>query len=105
MGQTPVTLKVAQNSDEGIQPNDRIVVEAKSWKESKVVIINGILLVSATFIQVFDLLTGANLLQPLVGIFVKDPAQATQVITVMTQIYSLIALYLRTKTYAPVSFK
>ena len=99
----PIPLATAQ--EKGMESADKVIVEVKDWKQSKVVVINGILLAGATFIQVFDLLTGANLLQPLVGIFVKDPEQATQVITVMTQIYSLIALYLRTKTYAPVSFK
>lgn len=100
----PVSLAVAQQGT-GIQKTDRIIVDVVDWKKSKVVVINVVLIVAATFVQLFDLLTGANVLQPIVGLFVKDPEGATKVITVLTQVYSIIALYLRTKNYAPISFK
>lgn len=88
-----------------LQPEMRVVVESKNWLKSWTVIVNGALLIGASLIQVVDLLFGANLLEPLVKIFVTEPEQATQVITVITQVYTLVNLYLRAKTSAPITLR
>lgn len=79
-------------------------MNSKQWYQSKTMLFNGILLVGATFVQIVDILTGANVLEPLVKVFVKDPENATKVIAVVTQVYSLANLYLRTKTNQGVTF-
>ena len=81
-----------------------VQVHSKSWYSSKMNIFNGVLFLVMTFSQVMDLLTGANILAPVVGVFVKNPTEASHAIEVLTQAYTLINLYLRTfKTNSPVS--
>lgn len=88
-----------------LQPEQRVVVEAEAWYKSKTVIINGLLLVGSTLLTIGDLIFGANLLEPLVGVFLKDPEEATKAIMVITQIYSLLGLYLRAKTTSPITLR
>ncbi len=80
------------------------VIETKPWYQSKTLIFNGVLLVGVTGVQVIDVLTGANVIEPLVKIFVKDPEQVTHILTVITQVYTLVNLYLRGRTKQPISF-
>jgi hypothetical protein len=88
-----------------LQPEQRVVVEAKNWKQSVTVIVNGALLVAATVLQLLDLVFGANLLEPIVRVFTEDPESVTRIITVVTQFYTLANLYLRAKTTAPITLR
>ena len=88
-----------------LQPEQRVVVEAQAWFKSKTVIINGLLLVGSTVLQFGDLIFGANMLEPLVGMFTKDPEVASKAILVITQIYSVLGLYLRATTTQPITMR
>lgn len=88
-----------------LQPEQRVVVEAQAWYKSKTVVINGALFVGSTLLQVLDVIFGANMLEPLVGVFTKDPETATKAILVITQLYSVLGLYLRAKTTSPITLR
>jgi hypothetical protein len=100
----PENQTVAEKVKE-LQPEQRVVVEVKNWKQSVTIIVNGALLVAATVLQLLDLVFGANLLAPIVGVFTDDPEQATRIITFVTQAYTLLNLYLRAKTTAPITLR
>ena len=88
-----------------LQPEQRVVVEAKNWKQSITIIINGALFVAVSALQIIDLIFGANLLEPIVKVFTTDPEQVTHLVTVITQIYTIANIYLRAKTTAPITLR
>lgn len=88
-----------------LQPEQRVVVDAKNWKQSMTIIVNGLLLVAATVIQLADIIFGANLLEPIVKVFTTDPERVTHIVTVVTQIYTIANIYLRAKTTAPITLR
>lgn len=88
-----------------LQPEQRVVVEAKNWKKSATVIINGVLLVVATIISLLDILFGANVVEPIVRVFTDDPELVTRVITVITQVYTVLNIVLRAKTTQPITLR
>ena len=81
-----------------LQPEQRVVVDVKNWKQSVTVIVNGALLVAATVLQLVDIIFGANLLEPIVRVFTTDPDRVTYLVTTITQVYTLANIYLRAKT-------
>lgn len=81
----------------------RVVVQVLPWYKSETVLINGALFVGTTLLQIGDLIFGANLLEPIVGIFTKDPENATKIITIITQVYTLLGLYLRATSTRPIT--
>lgn len=83
--------------------NQRVVVSSKNWLKSTTVIVNGVLFVLAVVVQLMDIIFNANIIEPIVKVFTTDPAVATQVLTVATQIYTAINIILRFKTTAPVT--
>lgn len=88
-----------------LQPEKRVVVEAQVWYKSHTVVINGLLLVGSTLLSVGDAIFGANLLEPLVALFTKDPETASKAILFITQAYSLLGLYLRATTTSPITLR
>ncbi len=83
----------------------QVSTRVKSWKDSKTVLINGVIFLFVAILQILDLLTGANLLEPIVGVFVKDPAGATNTAGFLTQVYTALNIFLRFKTNAPLTLK
>jgi len=83
----------------------RVVVEAKNIFKSTTMIINGLLFAAATIISILDIVFEANIIRPVVEVFSTDPDIATQVLTVTTQIYTVLNILLRLKTNAPVTLK
>lgn len=88
-----------------VQPEQRVVVEAKNLFKSLTVQINGLLFIAATVVSLLDIIFNANIIEPLVKVFSSDPDVATKVITVMTQIYTALNMLLRFKTTSPVTFR
>lgn len=82
----------------------KVVVQVQPWYQSRTVIVNGILFLAASFVQIVDLLTGANLLEKLVSTFTSDPEKVSNTITVITQVYTVVSLWLRSKTQSPITF-
>lgn len=92
-----------ENRLQVVQPDQRVVVQAKNWLKSSTVIINGVLFVLALAVQVMDIIFNANIIEPIVKVFTSDPDIATKVLTVSTQIYTAINLVLRFRTIAPLT--
>lgn len=90
---------------QAIQPEQRVVVEAKVWYKSLTVIVNSALLIAASLLQVVELIFGANLLEPIVRIFTNDPENVARTVTTITQIYSILSLYLRARTTEPITLR
>lgn len=88
-----------------LQPEQRVVVNVKNWKQSATVIINGILFVAAGLISILDILFGANVIEPLVKVFTSDPEAVTRIITIITQVYTALNIYLRVKTTQPITLR
>lgn len=97
--------QTVQEQLQTLQPEQRVVVDVKNWKQSWTIIVNGILLVAATVLQLLDVIFGANLLEPLVKVFTNDPDSVVRIVTVVTQLYTLANLYLRAKTNAPITLR
>ena len=111
MANEPTTYRARPLTDglitrlRGLFDQQRVVVEAKNVMKSATMIINGALLVAAITIQLLDIIFGANIIEPIVKVFTTDPEVATKVITVMTQIYTVLNIALRLKTTSPVTLK
>lgn len=88
-----------------IQPDQRVVVQAKNIFKSLTVQINGVLFIAATIVSLLDIVMGANIIEPMVKVFTSDPEVATRVITTVTQIYSALNILLRLKTNQPVTLR
>lgn len=88
-----------------LQPEQRVVVNAKNWKKSLTVVINGSLLVAASIVAVLDILFGSNVIEPIVSVFTNDPQRVSTIITTITQVYTALNLYLRFKTTQPVTLR
>lgn len=87
------------------KPNSLVTVKVKSLASSMTIIINGSIFLATAFISIMDILTGANVLEPIVSTFTKDPAAVTDVVLKLSQVYSLINILLRIKTKQPVTIK
>lgn len=81
----------------------RVVVQVLPWYKSETVLINGALLIGSTLLQIGDVIFGANMLEPLVGIFFKEPETASKAILIITQIYTVLGLYLRATSTRPIT--
>lgn len=90
---------------QSLYDQQRVVVEAKNVFKSATMVINGVLFVAATIVSLLDIVFGANIIEPIVQVFSSDPEVATRVITVMTQVYTVLNIVLRLKTTAPVTLK
>lgn len=90
---------------QAIQPEQRVVVEAKNWKQSATVIINGGLFIVASIISLLDILFGANVIEPMVRVFTSDPDTVTMVLTTVTQVYTALNVILRFKTTSPLTVR
>lgn len=88
-----------------LQPEQRVVVEAKNWKTSATVLINGALFVAASIIAVLDIVFGANIIEPIVKVFTNDPEVPTRVVTTLTQVYTALNIILRFKTTSPLTVR
>ncbi len=83
-----------------------VIVKVKDWKRSLTVAINGSLLIASTVVQLIDVLTGNNALEPIVKVFVEQPEGVAHALTVITQFYTSLNLYLRIfRTTQPLSAK
>lgn len=101
----PIPEKPVLEQLKTLQPEQRVVVDVKPWYKSITVVVNGLLLFGASLIQVVDIIFGANLLEPIVKVFVQNPEEVTRLVTVLTQVYTIANLYLRAKTTAPITLR
>jgi len=88
-----------------LQPEQRVVVEAKNIFKSLTVQLNGILFIVASLVAVLDILFGANIIEPVVRVFTSDPDRVTMILTTITQVYTALNILLRLKTTAPVTLR
>lgn len=88
-----------------IQPEQRVVVEAKNIFKSLTMQVNGLIFIVATIVSVLDVLFGANVIEPIVKIFTSDPQRVTVIITTITQIYTALNVVLRLRTTQPVTLR
>lgn len=88
-----------------LQPEQRVVVEAKNIFKSLTMQLNGILFIVASLVAALDILFGANVIEPLVKVFTSDPDRVTTIITTITQVYTALNILLRLKTTAPVTLR
>lgn len=88
-----------------LQPEQRVVVEAKNLFKSLTVQINGLLFIVASIVAVLDILFGANVIEPVVRVFTSDPDRVTVILTTITQIYTALNVVLRLRTTAPVTLR
>lgn len=88
-----------------LQPEQRVVVEAKNLFKSITVQLNGILFIAASLVAVLDILFGANVIEPIVKIFTSDPDRVTMILTTITQVYTALNIFLRLRTTAPVTLR
>lgn len=95
------TLQLMQT----IQPEQRVVVEAKNLFKSLTMQVNGLIFIVATIVSVVDILLGANVIEPIVKVFTSDPDRVTVIITTITQIYTALNVVLRLRTTQPVTFR
>lgn len=83
---------------------DQVAVTVQSPWKSTTIVLNGIILIATMVVSVLDILSGQNLLQPIVAVFFpNDPTVATHVLTTISQIYSVLNIVLRYKTQSPVA--
>jgi hypothetical protein len=80
-------------------------VEAKNIFKSTTLIVNGVLFVAATTVSILDIIFGANIIKPIVAVFTTDPDVATRVLTVVTQVYTVLNIILRLRTVGPVTLQ
>lgn len=72
----------------------------KSWT----FLINGFIFSLTAVVTIIDLITGANILVPIVSVFTHDPDRIALIINGVTQIYSLANILLRLRTTQPITF-
>lgn len=85
--------------------DQRVVVQAKNVMQSATIVINGVLFAAATIVSILDIVFGANIIEPIVKVFTTDPDVATRVLTVVTQVYTVLNIILRLRTTTPVTLK
>jgi hypothetical protein len=100
-----ISYKLENAIERGVaDPGQNVIVKVKSWQQSLTVIINGSLLVASTLIQLIDIMTGNNALEPILKLFIDNPEGVSNAITGITQFYTGLNLYLRVfKTSQPIS--
>lgn len=105
MGGVAYKLENAKELGEA-NPGQNVIVKVKNWRQSLTVLINGSLLIVATIVKMIDILTGQNALEPLVAVFVREPEAVANALTVVTQAYTALNLYLRVfKTSQPITLR
>jgi hypothetical protein len=93
------------NRLKNLYAEQRVVVETKNVFKSVTIIVNGVLFAAATIVSLLDIVFGANIIEPIVQVFTTDPDVATRVLTVVTQVYTVLNIMLRLKTTTPVTLK
>ena len=87
-----------------LQPEQRVVVTAKKLRDSKTILINGSIFTAMAVIQIVDILTGANVLEPILNVFTDNPETVANIVTIISQAYTGLNLYLRVITKQPITF-
>ena len=102
-----ISYKIENAKENGSDiAGQNVIVKFKTWRQSLTVLINGSLLIASTLIQAIDVLTGQNALEPLLRVFLQEPEAVAQALTVITQFYTGLNLYLRIfRTTQPITFR
>lgn len=99
-----ISYKLETAIEQGMaKPGQNVIVKVKGLRESLTVLVNGSLLLASTIIKLIDILTGNNALEPIIKLFIENPEGVANAITVITQFYTSLNLYLRiAKTSQPI---
>lgn len=76
-------------------PTAGVIIPPKNAFKSLTFVVNGVIFGATAIISIYDLLTGANLLIPIVSVFTKDPTRIALVLNFLVQIYSFANILLR----------